>query len=150
LPPPPAAPVALGVGLSPEDRRSLEERGWIVQPFEPASASELDPFRLDLADLLAFGSNSPSLVAQGAATVERCLRSGPPVGIAESASRALFGERPPPGLRSLDEPARESALPVRVRAGAAAPRTLALCGLSGAVAALLLGPVALVLLAHLL
>ncbi|HET6202888.1 MAG TPA: hypothetical protein VFI25_08815 [Planctomycetota bacterium] len=145
LPPAPGRPVALGVGISDGERGELEAGGWLVLSFE--GTSELDPFRLDGADLVVFGER---LDRSRAAGIEVCLRAGLPVAVGERTARTLFGDRPPPGIRPVGGEARQKAPPLRIRAGALAPSTLAFCGLSGAAGALLLGPVALALLSLLL
>ncbi|MCI0588504.1 MAG: hypothetical protein L0323_16865 [Planctomycetes bacterium] len=150
LPPPPAGPVALGIGLSEAERGSLAAGGWIVSLLDPSRPSELEPFRLDLADLVVFGDRSPALGEGAVSAVERCLGAGIPVAVAEEAALALFAGRPPRGLRPIAEPARGKDPPLRVREGASPPRRVAFCGLEGSLGALLLGPIALVLLGPLL
>ncbi len=150
LPPPPAGPVALGIWLSEAERAGLAAGGWIVCPFDPSRPSDLEPFRLDLADRVVFGERSPSFGEGAISAVGRCLGAGIPVAVGDGTARALFAGRPPPGLRPVGEPARERDPPLWVREGAAPPRRVAFCGLEGSVGALLLGPVALVLLGPLL
>jgi hypothetical protein len=117
------SPLALSIGEASESL--LRERGYRVVRAEAAALS-LDPFALDLFDVVSFSTEGARRLAPGAAErIRAAVAAGTRIHAEGEAARLLFGERPPDGLLEDVPPSSRPAPPLALRSSGPRPTPIA-------------------------